>query len=299
MTQLEDLKSGKLDAQLEKDAGIVPQEAQTETADTPMDDAQSSAAPKEEPPAPSEPTVQEPEVPDDEHDVKKDDEPAKAKDTTPAPAPGVRNTSAAAASPNGSSEAEDLQVEQDLLGDKAAQEEASGQDTPERHSASTTYGRSRRRSERVRDDDESRARRVHASASPDPETGLSDAERDKTRRRTAGVLLMILEQVESHTHSSVFEQPIKEAVSTYRANQDAPGYYSLIKEPIDLRQIKQRIKEGVITSSLELRHALTLMFANALMYNRPGTAVHHMAAEMRESTEELLAHYDAQTAEQP
>lgn len=179
-----------------------------------MDDAQASAAPKEEPPAPSELAVKEPEVSEDAQDAKKDEEPAQAKDTTPAPAPEVRNTSTVAASPNGSSEAEDLQVEQDLLGDKAAQGEASGQDTPERHSASTTYGRSRRRSERVRDDDESRARRTRASVSPEPEAGVSDAERDKTRRRTAGVLLMILEQVESHTHSSVFEQPIKEAVST-------------------------------------------------------------------------------------
>lgn len=59
---------------------------------------------------------------------------------------------------------------------------------------------------------------------------------------------------------------------------------------MDTRQIKQRIKEGTIASILELRHALTLMFANALMYNRPGTAVHHMAAEMRVSTEEVRVH---------
>lgn len=287
-----------MDAQLEKDAGISFQQAQTQSADTPMDEAQSSAAPKEEPPAASEPIVKEPKMPESAQDAKKDNEPTKVEDTTPAPASEARNTSTAAASPNGSSEAEDLQVEQDLLGDKAAPEEAFGQDTPELHSASTTYGRSRRRSEHVREDDESCTHRTRASVSPGPEASVSDAEREKTRRRTAGVLLMILEQVESHTHSSVFEQPIKEAVSDFLANQDAPGYYSLIKEPIDLRQIKQRIKEGVITSSLELRHALTLMFANALMYNRPGTTVHHMAAEMRESTEELLAHYDAQTAEQ-
>ena len=73
-------------------------------------------------------------------------------------------------------------------------------------------------------------------------------------------------------------------------DQDAPGYYSLIKSPVDTRQIKQRIKEGTIASPLELRHALTLMFANALMYNRPGTTVHHMAADMRISTEEVCPH---------
>ncbi|WFD35101.1 hypothetical protein MCUN1_001950 [Malassezia cuniculi] len=187
-----------------------------------------------------------------------------------------------------SSEDEDLQVEQDLLGDSADSQNTPDEhanNTAERHSASTTYGRTRRRSERVREEDESRTRRRRTSPSPEHDA-VNDAEREKARRRTVQLLLMLLEQVESHTHSSVFEQPIKEAVCIMISlTQDAPGYYSLVREPIDMRQIKQRIKEGAIVTTLELRHALALMFANALMYNRPGTAVHQMAVEMRESTE--------------
>lgn len=117
-----------------------------------------------------------------------------------------------------SSEDEDLQVEQDLLGDDNAELPGhENQEAPlsaESHSAPTTYGKTRRRSERVRDDEET-ARDQHRGPSLEEETGIYEAEREKTRRRTVQLLLMLLEQVESHTHSSVFEQPIKEAVRDY------------------------------------------------------------------------------------
>ncbi|WFD31967.1 hypothetical protein MSPP1_003009 [Malassezia sp. CBS 17886] len=107
-----------------------------------------------------------------------------------------------------------------------------------------------------------------------------DAERDKTRRRTMQLLLMVHSQVSNHTHGNLFHQAIKEA--------DAPDYYELVKQPVDLKLIKQRIKEGSISSAIELRRALSLMFANALMYNQPGTEVYRMANEMRMATNEIL-----------
>ena len=77
---------------------------------------------------------------------------------------------------------------------------------------------------------------------------LSDAERDKNRRRMMQLLLMLHNQVSNHTHANLFHQPIKEV--------DAPDYYTVVKQPTDLKLIKQRIKEGLIASSVELRLSL-------------------------------------------
>ena len=95
---------------------------------------------------------------------------------------------------------------------------------------------------------------------------------------------MLHNQVSNHTHANLFDQPIKE--------MDAPNYYTVIKQPMDLKLMKQRIKEGAITSSMDLRRAFSLMFANALMYNHPGTEVHRMANEMRVATDEILNEFD-------
>lgn len=116
------------------------------------------------------------------------------------------------------------------------------------------------------------------------EAELTDAERDriekdKAKRKNEKVLMMLLNDVSNHTHGNLFHSAIKE--------QDAPDYYALIRHPLDLKTIKMRIKEGIIVSSIQLRRALNQMFANSLIYNRPGTEIHRMALEMRDAAEEV------------
>jgi hypothetical protein len=50
---------------------------------------------------------------------------------------------------------------------------------------------------------------------------------------------------------------------------------------MDLKTIKSRIREGQITSSDEFQREVYLMFANSLMYNRPGSDIFNMAEEVR------------------
>jgi bromodomain-containing protein 8 len=49
---------------------------------------------------------------------------------------------------------------------------------------------------------------------------------------------------------------------------------------MDLKTIKARIREGQITSSAEFQRDVYLMFANSLMYNRPGSDIYTMAEEV-------------------
>lgn len=114
----------------------------------------------------------------------------------------------------------------------------------------------------------------------------SDVERERERaaqaaqqRKNEKVLMMLLNEVSNHTHGNLFHAPIRES--------DAPDYYALVRRPMDLKTIKARIKDGRIATATQLRRALSQMFANSLIYNRPGTEVHRMAMEMRDAAERV------------
>jgi bromodomain-containing protein 8 len=56
---------------------------------------------------------------------------------------------------------------------------------------------------------------------------------------------MILHEINNHRFASVFQNPIRE--------QDAPGYYDIVKQPMDLKSLKKRLREGVILSDIYLK----------------------------------------------
>ncbi|UZJ56906.1 hypothetical protein CBS101457_006226 [Exobasidium rhododendri] len=122
------------------------------------------------------------------------------------------------------------------------------------------------------------------SATSRTETDLSEVDKEKAKRKNEKVLNMILQEVSNHTHGNLFHSAIKE--------QDAPDYYALIRHPLDIKTIKLKIKEGQIVNSTQLRRALNQMFANSLIYNRPGTEIHRMALEMRDAAEEMIDRFE-------
>ncbi|EGO27548.1 hypothetical protein SERLADRAFT_382647 [Serpula lacrymans var. lacrymans S7.9] len=100
-------------------------------------------------------------------------------------------------------------------------------------------------------------------------TGTSDRVADK---RFQNVIGMLHSQISQHRNGNIFHNPIK--------NSEAPDYHEIIKRPMDLKSIKAKIKDGVISTSLEFQRDVYLMFANAMMYNRPGSDIYHMAEDM-------------------
>ncbi|PWN88238.1 hypothetical protein FA10DRAFT_280816, partial [Acaromyces ingoldii] len=130
----------------------------------------------------------------------------------------------------------------------------------------------------------SRNKRGGAAEERAGSTSADLANKTADQRKREKVLLMLLNEVSNHTHGNLFHTAIKE--------QDAPDYYTLIRHPIDLKTIKARIKEGQIKNSTQLRRALNRMFANSLIYNRPGTEVHRMALEMRDAAEQMIDRFE-------
>ncbi|KAI9188023.1 ubiquitin-like modifier hub1 [Blastocladiella emersonii ATCC 22665] len=68
-------------------------------------------------------------------------------------------------------------------------------------------------------------------------------------------------------------------------------YRSVIAEPMDLKTIKQRVREGRTSSTDAFHRDLMLMCANATMYHPPGSTWHAMAAEMAGEIDRQLAEF--------
>ncbi|TBU49535.1 hypothetical protein BD309DRAFT_947080 [Dichomitus squalens] len=110
------------------------------------------------------------------------------------------------------------------------------------------------------------------------------APKTRRRERTGGsdkrfqnMIGMLHSQISQHRYGNIFHNPIKKS--------EAPDYHDIVKRPMDLKTIKSRVKDGLISNSLEFQRDIFLMFANAMMYNRPGSEIYNMAEEMMVSSE--------------
>ncbi|KAF9247081.1 hypothetical protein BU15DRAFT_69923 [Melanogaster broomeanus] len=103
-------------------------------------------------------------------------------------------------------------------------------------------------------------------------TSLQQVPPSVPNKRFQTVIGMLHSQISQHRNGNIFHNPIK--------NSEAPDYHEIIKRPMDLKTIKARVKDGIISGSLEFQRDVYLMFANAMMYNRPGSDIYQMAEEM-------------------
>ncbi|KAE9410562.1 hypothetical protein BT96DRAFT_1012080 [Gymnopus androsaceus JB14] len=122
--------------------------------------------------------------------------------------------------------------------------------------------------------------RMRADSEPVDDEEGSGVPSSSRRRRTENqaskrfqnVIGMLHSQISQHRNGTIFHNPIKKS--------EAPDYRDIVKRPMDLKTIKSKIKDGVISNSLEFQRDIYLMFANAMMYNRPGSDVYNMTEDM-------------------
>ncbi|XP_029357075.1 polybromo 1, like isoform X2 [Echeneis naucrates] len=85
------------------------------------------------------------------------------------------------------------------------------------------------------------------------------------------VLEQLLEAIVSHTDSS--GRLVSELFQKLPSKVHYPDYYAIIKEPIDLRTIAQRIQIGFYKNVNAMAKDIDLMAKNAKTYNEPGSQV--------------------------
>ncbi|TCD69681.1 hypothetical protein EIP91_006698 [Steccherinum ochraceum] len=120
---------------------------------------------------------------------------------------------------------------------------------------------------------------------PGPSTGRSRRksqapEAPVVSKRFQNVIGMLHSTISQHRYGNIFHNPIKKS--------EAPDYHDIVKRPMDLKTIKARVKDGLISNSLEFQRDVFLMFTNAMMYNRPGSEIYNMAEEMMVESEKHI-----------
>ncbi|KAJ2655714.1 hypothetical protein IWW48_005382 [Coemansia sp. RSA 1200] len=113
---------------------------------------------------------------------------------------------------------------------------------------------------------------VYASASATTESKaaslIADEQQLKNWKKNIN---MVWRDLSGHRFGSMFISPIKSA--------DAPKYYDVIRRPMDLKTIKNRVRDEEITTTVEFYRDIMHMLMNALMYNGEDTEVYQMAME--------------------
>lgn len=85
-------------------------------------------------------------------------------------------------------------------------------------------------------------------------------------KRFRAVVSPLISQLDSSVYSTYFREPVKTG--------QAKNYFDIIRRPMDLKSIAQRVREGRITNSVEFGRDVALIIANAVMYNGAG---HHVS----------------------
>lgn len=78
----------------------------------------------------------------------------------------------------------------------------------------------------------------------------------------------LISQMQGSVYSTYFKDPVRPG--------EALNYFEIIKRPMDLKTLSQNVRNGKVTTSTEFTRDLTLIFANAIMYNG---AEHHVGRD--------------------
>ncbi|KAK4511584.1 Protein ssh4 [Mucor velutinosus] len=131
----------------------------------------------------------------------------------------------------------------------------------------------------LRDGTESIAGSESNAATPTHER--SSRRRDDQRNKSwLKNINLLWREIANHKNGAMFMNPIKENI--------APHYYEIVKRPMDLKAVKNRIRDGIITTTTEFERDIVLMLNNSLMYNKEGTEVYLLAKEMLDDAVEQI-----------
>ena len=105
--------------------------------------------------------------------------------------------------------------------------------------------------------------------------------RDAANPQTIAQMNALLNQLWSHPHSEAFIKLVSRKLF--------PDYYVLIKKPIALEQIKQKIGKAQYRTMKEMQKDVLLMCANAKTYNQDGSPLYMQAMRLEKMTAEFVA----------
>ncbi|XP_072177356.1 bromodomain-containing protein 8-like isoform X4 [Diadema setosum] len=108
---------------------------------------------------------------------------------------------------------------------------------------------------------------------PNSPSSMPHSEEDHAYRLWRKAIMLVWRAAASHKYASVFLHPVTDDI--------APGYCSIVHQPMDLSSIKKKIENGTIRTTEAFHRNILLMFQNAIMYNSSDHDVYNMAVSMQ------------------
>ena len=130
------------------------------------------------------------------------------------------------------------------------------------------------------------AREAEAEAAPEPpKVGGQNLTIDPPKMKSEGAVSKkkiedALNKLQKLDRTHIFAYPVTEDI--------APGYFSVISEPMDFTTIRARLKNNDYLSFYPFCVDVEKMYRNALLYNPPSTEIHQLAATMLERARRML-----------
>jgi len=115
------------------------------------------------------------------------------------------------------------------------------------------------------------AAELGSSASLKPDGKEDD---DKARRARSQPLLKVLKLIHQHKDAAFFRNPV--------TVDEAPNYYKVIKQPMDLTSLRVLLDNGDVNNAEELWENLLLIFNNAFSFNSKNSTVFYKASKLKE-----------------
>ena len=114
----------------------------------------------------------------------------------------------------------------------------------------------------------------------------SENEIPYTAEQVGTIGLQVLERIRIYRDRQ--KRLLAAPFQTLPPRKDHPKYYKLIKQPIDLRSIEEKLKETSYTSIEELSADLLLVFSNAKEYNDELSQIYRDAQVLEDFTLDCL-----------
>lgn len=93
--------------------------------------------------------------------------------------------------------------------------------------------------------------------------------------RVADECREVMDELTKRPTSKMFAEPVDPV------RDEAPGYFDLVKNPMDLRTIREKLDKGEYSGVEQWKNDVNLVFSNAVLYNGKSSAVGVIAAELQ------------------
>jgi hypothetical protein len=98
-----------------------------------------------------------------------------------------------------------------------------------------------------------------------------EKEAEKEKRSWRKLISLVLSEIENHKHGPVFKQLPK----------DDEEYRKMVYQPLDIMVIKQKLRDGQISSTAQFHRDILLMCQNAMMVNQESSPMYTYAQELK------------------